>query len=69
MSYSSIAHRRLFLKTPSSARNRAIFSADKDGEAGDIGCIVDGAGCSQAKKGPLEARSDFQTEPIGRLFP
>jgi len=51
---------------------------DKDGEAGDIGCIVDAAGCSQAdnsgcldppvneevqEKGPLEARSSFQTEP------
>jgi len=33
------------------------------GEAGDIGFIVDAAGCSQAKNKPLEARSSFQTEP------
>ena len=56
---------RLCLKTPSSARlalraERAIFSPGKDGEAGDIGFIVDTAGCSQAEKGPLEARSSFQ---------
>ena len=54
---------RLYLKTPSSARARAIFSPGKDGEAGDVGFIVDAAGCSQAKKGPLEARSSFLTEP------
>jgi hypothetical protein len=36
---------------------------DKDGEAGDIGFIVDVAGCSQTKNKPLEARTDFQTEP------
>jgi len=35
----------------------------KDGEAGDVGYIVDAAGRSQAKKGPLKARSSFQTEP------
>ncbi len=58
---------RLFLKTPSSARERAISSSGKDGEAGDIECIVDGAGRSQTGKGPLEARSSFQTEPqLGR---
>ncbi len=51
------------MKTPSSARERAIFSRGKDGEAGDVGLIVDAAGCSQARKGPLEARSSFQTEP------
>ena len=33
-------------------------------EAGDIGFIVDGVGCSQAENKPLEARSSFQTEPI-----
>jgi len=54
---------RLFLKTPSSARERAIFSSGKDGEAGDVGSIVDTAGCSQTEKGPLEARSSVQTEP------
>jgi hypothetical protein len=41
----------------------SVFSSDKDGEAGDIGCIVDGARCSQTKNEPLEARSSFQTEP------
>jgi len=43
----------------------------KDGEAGDIGFIVDGAGCSQAEEGPLEARSSFQTEPynLGHVKP
>ena len=35
----------------------------KDGEAGDVGPIVDTAGCSQVEKGPLEARSGFPTEP------
>ena len=35
-------------KTPPSARERVIFSPGKDGEAGDIGIVVDGAGCSQA---------------------
>ena len=54
---------RLSLKTPSSARERAVFSSDKDGEAGDVGFIVDAAGCSQAEKEPLEARSSFLTEP------
>ena len=39
---------RLCRKTPSSARERDIFSPGKDGETGDIGFIVDGAGCSQA---------------------
>ena len=39
------------------------FSPGKDGEAGDIGFIVDAAGCSQAENKPLEARSSFQTEP------
>ncbi len=29
------------------ARERAIFSSGKDGEAGDVGFIVDTAGCSQ----------------------
>ena len=43
------------------------FSLGKDGEAGDIGFIVDGAGCSQAGKGPLEARATFSTEP--NVFP
>jgi hypothetical protein len=54
---------RLCRKTPSSARERAIFSPGKDGEAGDVGFIVDAAGCSQAEKGPLEARSGFPIEP------
>ncbi len=54
---------RLCRKTPSSARERAIFSPGKDGEAGDVGSIVDAAGCSQVEKGPLEARSGFPTEP------
>ena len=70
---------RLCLKTPSSARERAVFSSGKDGEAGDVGSIVDAAGRSQAdnsgcldppvyekaqEKGPLEARSAFPTEPL-----
>ncbi len=54
---------RLCQKTPSSAREGAILSPGKDGEAGDISFIVDGAGCRQANKGPLEARSSFLTEP------
>ena len=58
---------RLFLKTPSSARERAVFSPGKDGEAVDVGCIVDAAGCSQAKKEPLEARSSLQTEPVALI--
>jgi len=43
------------------------FLSGKDGEAGDIGIIVDGAPDvhrdSQAENKPLEARSSFQTEP------
>jgi hypothetical protein len=54
---------RLCRKTPSSARERAVFSPGKDGEAGDVCFIVDTAGCSQVEKGPLEARSGFPTEP------
>jgi len=38
------------------------FSPGKDGKAGDIGFIVDAAGCSQAENKPLEARSSC---PIG----
>jgi hypothetical protein len=41
----------------------SVFSPGKDGEAGDIGFIVDAAGCSQADNKPLEARSSFQTQP------
>jgi hypothetical protein len=37
--------------------------SDKDDEAGDMGCIVDAAGCSQAKNKPLEARWTFQDVP------
>jgi len=69
---------RFCRKTPSSARERAVFSPGKDGEAGDVCLIVDTAGCSQVdnsgcldptvnrtvqEKGPLEARSGFPTEP------
>ena len=39
----------------------------KDGEAGDVGYIVDAAGRNQAKKGPLEARSSFLTQPSARF--
>ncbi len=59
---------RLCRKLPSSARERAIFLPGKDGEAGDVGFIVDAAGCSQAKKGPLEARSSFGTQPWLKCF-
>jgi hypothetical protein len=49
----------------------SVFSPDKDGEAGDIGCIVDGAPDvhrdSQAENKPLEARSSFLTEPISGI--
>jgi hypothetical protein len=66
------AYRRI----PSSARERAIFSPGKDGEAGDVGFIVDTAGCRQAdnsgcldptvyktvqEKGLLEARLSSPT--------
>ena len=59
----SCSHIRLCRKSPPPARERAIFSPGKDGEAGDIGFIVDGAGCSQAGKGSLEARATSPTEP------
>jgi len=39
---------RLCRETPSSARERAVFSPGKDDEAGDVGFIVDGVGCSKA---------------------
>ncbi len=62
---------RLCQKTPSSARERAVFSSGKDGEAGDVGHIVDAAGCSQTDKQPLEARSSFLTQsyPPGSVYP
>jgi len=53
----SVFFPRLYRKSPPSARERAILAPGKDGdlsgialattEAGDIGFIVDGAGCSQ----------------------
>ncbi|MBL7186720.1 MAG: hypothetical protein ISS70_10385 [Phycisphaerae bacterium] len=39
---------RLCRKTPSSGARASVFSPGKDGEAGDIGFIVDAAGCGQA---------------------
>ncbi|MBW2174542.1 MAG: hypothetical protein JRF64_07880, partial [Deltaproteobacteria bacterium] len=63
MAIAALTNTRLCLETPSSARERGIFSSGKDGEAGDVSFIVDGAGRGQAEKGPLEARSSFQTEP------
>ena len=66
----SVNYYRLYRKTPSSARERAVFrlakpvpSGAEGTEAGDIGFIVDAAGCSQAENKPLEARPSFQTEP------
>ena len=54
---------RLCLKTPSSGARASVFSPDKDGEAGDIGSIVDGAPDvhrdSQTENRPLEARLSF----------
>jgi hypothetical protein len=47
----------------------SVFSPGKDGEAGDIGFIVDAAGCSQAENKPLEARSSFLTEPSSNRIP
>ena len=54
-------------------RDRAVFRltkpvpSDAEGtEAGDIGFIVDAAGCGQAENKPLEARSSFRTEPQKR---
>jgi len=41
----------------------SVFSSGKDGEAGDVGSIVDAAGCRQVKNKPLEARSGFLIEP------
>ena len=46
----------------------SVFSPDKDGEAGDVGFIVDTAGCRQAEEGPLEARSGLPTEPSFHLL-
>ena len=62
---------RLCRETPSSARERAIFLPGKacperkrgELEAGDVGFMVDTAGCSQGEKEPFEARSSFPTEP------
>ncbi len=47
---------RLCRETLSLARERAIFSPGKEGEAGNVCFIVDAAGCSKAEKEPLEAR-------------
>jgi len=65
---------RLCLKTPSSARDRALFrlaklvpSEAEGTEAGDIGFIVDGAPDvhrdSQVENEQREAKSSSQTEP------
>jgi hypothetical protein len=40
----------------------SVFSAGKDGEAGDVCFIVDTASCGQAEKEPLEARSSSPTD-------
>jgi formylglycine-generating enzyme required for sulfatase activity len=52
---------RLFRKTPSSARERALFSSGKDGEAGDVGSIVDAGRQSHGALQPGEARATFET--------
>ncbi len=49
----------LCLKTPSSGPRASVFSSGKDGEAGDVGFIVDGAGCRQTGNKPLEASMGF----------
>ena len=53
------------------APRASVFVSGKEGdlsavalakvEAGDVGSIVDGARCSQAEKGSLEARSNSPT--------
>ena len=48
-------------RIPSLARERPIFSSDKDEEAGNVCFIADTTGCSQAEKGPLKARSSSPT--------
>ena len=47
----------------------SVFSPGKDGEAGDVGFIVDTAGCSQAENKPIEARSSFLTQPSPEKAP
>ena len=52
-------------------RRASVFSSGKacperqrgELEAGDVGFIVDAAGCSQAENKPLEARSSLLTQP------
>ncbi len=61
--HAKVLRPRLCLKSLSSARERAISLPGKDGEADDIEHIVDRARRRQAKKGPIEAREAFQTEP------
>ncbi len=66
-----IAHalgERLYLEASSSARERDLLLTGKDGEAGDIRRIVDGAGHRQTKKGPVEARSSLQIQPVVGTF-
>ena len=60
---------RLCPKTPSSGPRASVFLPGKDGEAGDVGFIVDAAGCSQSENKPLEARWGFLTEPNFREGP
>ncbi len=52
------------LNAPSSSPRSRVFSPGKDGEAGDVGSIVDAAGCSQGENKPFEAGSGVQTEPV-----
>ncbi len=57
----------------------SVFSPDKDGdlsaialakaEAGDVGFIVDTAGCRQAENKPLEARSNSPTGSLTGHLP
>ncbi len=66
-----IAHalgERLYLEASSSARERDLLLTGKDGEAGDIRRIVDGAGHRQTKKGRLKpdqaCRYSLRWEPL-----
>jgi len=64
---------RLCRKSPPSAREREIFSPGKDGEAVDIGFIVDGAGCSQVDNSgcldPIVAAKQLNNETVQEKGP
>ncbi len=57
------------LSENSVVRSRASgFSSDKDGEAGDIGCIVDGAGRRPDQKQAARSQTEFSDKASASII-